>query len=54
MAQYLQRSCPRCAGYLGIVVPERNAKKPVQAIDGRCLKCGYRLHGFWFVEKRQS
>jgi hypothetical protein len=25
------------------VVPERKAKMPVQAINGRCLKCGYRL-----------
>ena len=30
-------------GYLGIVIPELKAKLPVQAIDGRCLKCGYRL-----------
>ena len=30
-------------GYLVIVVPERKAKLPVQAINGRCLKCGYRL-----------
>ena len=39
MAKYLQRSCPKCNGYLGIVVPERKA----QAINGRCLKCGYCL-----------
>jgi hypothetical protein len=43
MAKYVCRSCPRCNGYLGIVVPERKAKMPVQAINGRCLKCGYRL-----------
>jgi hypothetical protein len=43
MAKYLQRSCPKCCGYLGIVVPERNAKMPVQAINRRCLKCGCRL-----------
>ena len=43
MAKYLQRSCPKCGGYLGIVVPERKAEIPVQAINGRCLKCGYRL-----------
>jgi uncharacterized protein (DUF2141 family) len=36
VAKYLQCSCPKCNGYLGIVVP-------VQAINGRCLKCGYRL-----------
>jgi hypothetical protein len=35
MAKF-QRSCPKCNGYLGIVVP-------VQAINGRSLKCGYRL-----------
>ena len=43
MAKYLARSCPKCNGYLGIVVPEGKAKTPVQAINGRCLKCGYRL-----------
>ena len=36
-------SCPKCNGYLGIVVPEQKAKMHVQAINGRCLKCGYRL-----------
>jgi C4-type Zn-finger protein len=41
--QVLQRSCPKCNGYLGILVAERKAKMPVQAINGRCLKCGYRL-----------
>src|SRR5882724_8164316 len=43
MAKYLARSCPKCNGYLGIVVPERKAKLPVKAINGRCLTCGYRL-----------
>jgi hypothetical protein len=36
-AKYLARPCPKCNGYLGIVVPERNAKLPVEAINGRCL-----------------
>jgi hypothetical protein len=43
IAKYLQRSCPKCNGYLGIVVPEGKGKKPVQAINVPCLKCGYRL-----------
>jgi hypothetical protein len=43
MAKYLQRCCPKCNGYLGIVVPERKTKMAVQAINGRCLKYGYRL-----------
>jgi hypothetical protein len=43
VAKYLQRSCPKCDGYLGIVAPERKTKMAVQAINGRCLKCSYRL-----------
>jgi hypothetical protein len=42
VAKYLERSCPNCNGYLGIVVPERK-----QAINGRGLECGYRL--VWVV-----
>jgi hypothetical protein len=49
MAKYLQRSCPKCNGYLGIVVPERKTKTPVQAINGRCLKWVTALRGLWFV-----
>ena len=50
--QYLQRSSPKCNGYLEIVVPERKAKLPVQAINGRCLKCGYRLAWVVVLGKR--
>ena len=32
--QVSQRSCPKCNGYLGIVVPGQKAKVPVQAING--------------------
>jgi hypothetical protein len=45
MAKYLQRSCPKCNGYVGIVVP-------VQAINGWCLKCGYRLAWVLVLGKR--
>ena len=43
MPKYLQRSCPECNGYLGIVVSERKTKALVQAINGRCLKWSYGL-----------
>ena len=43
MATYLAPTCPKCDGHLGIVIPEQKAKIPVQAINGRCVKCGYRL-----------
>jgi len=39
----LQRSCPKCNGSLRIVIPERKRKLPVQAINGVCFRCGYRL-----------
>jgi hypothetical protein len=53
VAKYLQRSCPKCNGYLGIVVPERRTKMPVQAINERRLDVVIGLRGCWFEEKRQ-
>ena len=47
MAAYLARSCPKCNGYLGIVLREPGRNTPVRAINGHCLKCGYRLA--WIV-----
>jgi hypothetical protein len=43
MAKYLTRNCPRCNGYVGIVLPQRKARIRVQAINARCIACGYRL-----------
>ena len=41
---YTNSATRRILRYLGIVVPpERKAKLPVQAINGRCLKYGSRL-----------
>ena len=45
MARYLYRNCPRCAGYLGIVLREPGRNTPLQAVNGHCLKCDYRLAG---------
>ena len=39
--EVLQRSCPKCNGYLVIVVP-------VEAINGRCLNVVIGLRGCWF------
>jgi len=47
MAKYLYRSCPRCNGYLGIVMREPGRNMPLQAVNGHCLGCGYRLA--WIV-----
>jgi hypothetical protein len=43
MVKYLARSCPRCRGYLGIVLRKPGRNIALQAINGHCLECGYRL-----------
>jgi hypothetical protein len=43
MTKYLARSCPRCRGYLGIILREPSRNTPLQAINGHCLECDYRL-----------
>jgi C4-type Zn-finger protein len=53
MAKYLARSCPRCAGYLGIIMRKPAHNIPLQAINGRCLACGYRL-AWVLVQGRKS
>jgi hypothetical protein len=35
MAKYLTRPCPRCNGYLGIVLREAGGNTPLQASNGR-------------------
>ena len=47
MAKYLSRSCPRCNGYVGIVMREPGSKTQLQAVNGHCLRCSYRLA--WIV-----
>jgi hypothetical protein len=54
MAKYLQKGCPRCDGHLGIVLRESGRTAPVQAINGHCLTCGYRLPGYSSEGERQS
>jgi hypothetical protein len=34
MARYSARSCPKCNGYLGIVLPNRQPRAVVRAING--------------------
>src|SRR5262245_4483906 len=53
MVKYLARSCPRCSGYLGIVMRKPTRNISLQAINGRCLMCGYRL-AWILVQGRKS
>ena len=47
MARYLARACPRCNGFVGIVIREPGRNVPVQAVNGRCSQCPYRMG--WIV-----
>jgi hypothetical protein len=47
MAKYVSRSCPRCKGYVGVVLQEPGRNTPVRAVNGHCLGCGYQLA--WIV-----
>ena len=54
MAKYLQRSCPRCHGYVGIVLREPGRNTSLQTVNGHCLGCGYRLAWIVIRGKRDS
>jgi hypothetical protein len=47
MAKYFARSCPRCNGYVGIVIREAGRNVGLQAVNGRCTQCRCRMD--WFV-----
>jgi hypothetical protein len=40
-------ACSKCKGYMGVVIPEGKRSRPVKAINGICVQCGYRLA--WIV-----
>jgi hypothetical protein len=47
MAKYFARSCPRCNGYVEIIMREPERYMPLKAVNGRCVRCAYRLA--WIV-----
>jgi len=51
MVRYLYRSCPRCNGYVGIVLREPG-RDTLQAVNGSCLRCSYRMA--WIVMQSKS
>jgi len=53
MARYLARACPRCNGYVGIVIREPGRNVPLQAVNGRCGRFPIAWRGLLFgVEYR--
>ena len=43
MARRLARICPRCNGYLGVVVDKPKAQSTSQSITGSCVVCSHKL-----------
>ncbi len=43
MTNYLFRTCPKCKGYLEIVIPEPKEPATEIPIDAICLRCSYRM-----------
>jgi RNase P subunit RPR2 len=41
MALYLDRTCPKCGGYFGVVMPSPERKSNAQQVNGLCADCGH-------------
>jgi C4-type Zn-finger protein len=54
MARYLHRNCPRCNGYVAIVLSGPGRNTPLQAVNGQCSGCSYRLAWIVIRGKRNS
>ena len=42
-ARWLCRPCPECRGVLAVIVRPPYENPPFQAVNGRCIRCGYRM-----------
>ena len=54
MSKDVVRSCPKCKGDLAIVLPDRQRRARISAINGRCVNCGYRLAWILIQGKRAA
>jgi hypothetical protein len=43
MRKYLARPCPRCNGYLGVVLREPERNTGLRSVRGHCFRCHHRL-----------
>jgi hypothetical protein len=54
MTRQLARICPRCNGYLGVVVGKRTAQSTSQSVNGSCVVCSHKLRWTLFNSSRPS
>jgi hypothetical protein len=43
VAKYLARSCPKCAGYFGVIVSRLSNRSSIRAVSGWCKHCNYQI-----------
>ena len=51
-ARWLARTCPKCRGVLAVIVRPPHEDPPFQAVNGRCIRCGYRM--VWAVIRAEK
>lgn len=44
MPRNIARICPRCNGYLGVVLAERSRKSMTQSVNGSCVVCSHKMN----------
>ena len=49
MARYIDRKCPKCRDYFGVVVNQLPDQNGEHRIDGYCAVCGYQLKSWRLV-----
>jgi C4-type Zn-finger protein len=43
LAKYLARTCPKCAGYFGVIVTKVPHRSSIRAVSGWCKHCNYEI-----------
>jgi C4-type Zn-finger protein len=51
-AKYLTRSCPKCAGYFGVIVSRLPHRSSIRAVSGWCKRCNYEIAWALLVRER--
>ena len=52
ISRWLNRSCPKCRGVLAVIVTPPDEHPRLQAVNGRCIRCGYQM--VWAVIRAEK
>jgi hypothetical protein len=54
MKRDLYRTCPRCSGYVGIILHDPDVDEELKAVHGNCVQCSYRMSWLVIRGRRRS